>query len=126
MNAITPSGGASFSLEWIKAYNEEGKKTRNLYLTMAYARGVDYGIGVKGSRYNSISSLNHGDLQGFSLQYSVGDYSISHSIPITTNFIQDFNNVTAYSISMGLSPAFPIKTSFSVGIGFTVNLSKIF
>jgi len=125
LNAITPAGGASFSLEWIKAYNEEGKRTRNLYLTMVYARGVDFGIGAKASRYNSNSNLEHRDIEGFSLQYGIGNYSISHSIS-TTNIVGGFNGVTSYAVSMGLSPAFPIKTSFSAGVGITVNLSRIF
>lgn len=125
VNAIAPAGGASFSLEWIKAYNDEGKRTRNLYLTMVYARGFDFGVGAKVSRYNANSNLEHRDIPGFSLQYGIGNYSISHSIS-TTNIVGGFNSVTGYSASIGLSPAFPVKTSFNVGVGVTVNLSKFF
>lgn len=92
---------------------------------MAYARGLDLSIGVKGGRYNSNSNLMHSEISGPFLQYGIGNYSISHSISIN-NFIHGFNDVTGYSVSLGLSPTFPIKTSASIGVGFSVNLSEIF
>ncbi|WP_425637958.1 DUF6443 domain-containing protein [Algoriphagus yeomjeoni] len=125
LNGITPAGGASFSLEWIKAYDEDNKLTNNLYLNMSYARGLDIGIGAKGSRYNSNGSLYHRDLSGLSMQYGLGNYSISHSMTLN-DFIGNFNNVTGYSLSAGYSPSFPIKTSFSVGVGYNFNLSQMF
>jgi hypothetical protein len=125
LNGTTPILGANFSLEWIKAYNEQGKLTTDVYLNMALTRGLDVGIGGKVSRYNSIGILRHRDLQGFALQTSVGNYSLSNSISYSGGSLF-FNDVTGYSFSSGPSINFPIKTSFSVGIGYSFNLTQMF
>ena len=92
---------------------------------MAYARGLDFGIGVNGSRYNAEGRLNHRDLEGISFQYGIGNFSASNSISFS-NWPPIFNEVTGYGVGIGYSPTFPIRTSFSVGVGLSVNLSQIF
>ncbi|WP_200800409.1 RHS repeat domain-containing protein [Algoriphagus halophilus] len=125
LNGLTPGGGASFSIDRIRAYNQEGKLTTETYLTYSLGLGLDVGVGGKVSRYNSNGPLQHRDLSGPSVFYGASNYSISHSFTLNNGKLV-FNQVSGYSIALGISPTFPIKSSFGAGVSYSFNLSQLF
>ena len=121
---ITPLGGLAFELEKIK-YNDNGENTSDWFFTVRTGWGLDVGMGGMATKYNTTGGvLRSGNIEGVSAHLSILNYQNTQSLNFSRQDGVQIGQTTGYSMSVGVSPTFPVKLSGSVGIGYTINLSN--
>jgi RHS repeat-associated protein len=125
VNGITPLGGISMELQKVKYPTQNGKITSDWYFSVQYGWGLDVGVGGMATIYNTQGGvLRNGNIEGLSVHSSFLNYQNTQSLNFSWQDGLQIGQTTGHSFSIGVSPTFPVKLSGSVGIGYTINLSK--
>ncbi|MCH7403869.1 hypothetical protein MM214_18560 [Belliella kenyensis] len=126
LNGITPVGGIAMELEKVRYTGDNGKKTSDWFFTVRTGWGLDVGMGGMVTKYNTQSSvLRNGNIEGASAHLSILNYQNTQSLNFSWQDGLQIGQTTGHSMSIGVSPTFPVKLSGSVGVGYTFNISNL-
>jgi hypothetical protein len=126
LNGITPVLGIAMELEKVRYTGDNGKKTSDWFFTVRTGWGLDVGKGGMVTKYNTQGGvLRNENIIGPTFHTSFLNYQNTQSMDLSWKNGIQIGQTTGHSMSIGVSPTFPVKLSGSVGLGYTVNLSNL-